>query len=78
MDAELKALSKNITLILDSFSQNYDKRVRPSYGKDRTDFEGHAKAHNKIFLTGGDPVVVGVTMYVLSISGSPIFSKLVL
>jgi glycine receptor alpha-3 len=47
-DRELKALSRNISSILDSFGENYDKRVRPNYG--------------------GDPVVVGVTMYVLSIS----------
>jgi len=33
MDAELKALSKNITLILDSITKDYDKRVRPNYGK---------------------------------------------
>ncbi|XP_021947667.1 gamma-aminobutyric acid receptor subunit beta isoform X1 [Folsomia candida] len=45
---ELKTLSRNITAILDAFSANYDKRVRPNYG--------------------GEPVSVGVTMYVLSIS----------
>jgi len=33
MDPELKALSKNITLILNSITQDYDKRVRPNYGK---------------------------------------------
>ncbi|OXA60668.1 Gamma-aminobutyric acid receptor subunit beta, partial [Folsomia candida] len=45
---QLQTLSKNISTILNSLSQNYDKRVRPNYG--------------------GEPVVVGVTMYVLSIS----------
>lgn len=29
---ELKTLSRNITAILDAFSANYDKRVRPNYG----------------------------------------------
>jgi len=29
---ELRRLSKNITSILDAFSNNYDKRVRPNYG----------------------------------------------
>jgi hypothetical protein len=44
----LHTLSKNISTILNSLAQNYDKRVRPNYG--------------------GEPVEVGVTMYVLSIS----------
>ncbi|CAG7832010.1 unnamed protein product [Allacma fusca] len=29
---EMSALSENITRILDSFKENYDKRVRPNYG----------------------------------------------
>jgi len=28
----LKRLSRNISIILDSFKENYDKRVRPNYG----------------------------------------------
>nr|CAH7739891.1 unnamed protein product [Callosobruchus chinensis] len=42
----------NVSAILDSFSASYDKRVRPNYGG----------------MISGPPVVVGVTMYVLSIS----------
>ncbi|XP_059079953.1 gamma-aminobutyric acid receptor subunit beta-like [Tigriopus californicus] len=38
----------NISALLNSFQEGYDKRVRPNYG--------------------GEPVTVGVTMYVLSIS----------
>ncbi|OXA57897.1 Gamma-aminobutyric acid receptor subunit beta [Folsomia candida] len=34
---ELKTLSRNITAILDAFSANYDKRVRPNYGGEPRD-----------------------------------------
>lgn len=70
--AEDDEIGVKVTEILDSITKNYDKRVRPNYGRmwfillSLTLMRKKLKFWNLVLQCKGAPVVIGVTLYVIA------------